>query len=158
MDLQPGRGDGTKLLRELSNQEPDTTSKGEPMRTRVGIIVLLAAFCLGSVIPAYAGYNRRGHGYRSYGHRSYGYHKHYRRPSVVIVPRVVVPFRPYYAPYAYPPVVIAPPPVYVQPAPPIALSPPPPQYWYYCDGARAYYPYVAQCPGGWRQVLPTPTP
>jgi hypothetical protein len=51
---------------------------------------------------------------------------------------------------AYPPVVVAPPPVVVQPVPP------PPQYWYYCDAAQAYYPYVQQCPGGWRQVLPTP--
>ena len=116
------------------------------MRTRLGVALLLAALCLGSVVPAYAGYGYRGYGYRGY----------YRRPSGVIVPRVVVPFRPYWAPYAYPPVVVAPPPVYVQPAPPVVAAPAPPQYWYYCDGAQAYYPYVAQCPGGWRAVVPTP--
>lgn len=27
---------------------------------------------------------------------------------------------------------------------------------YYCEEAKAYYPYVQQCPGGWRQVTPTP--
>jgi len=28
--------------------------------------------------------------------------------------------------------------------------------WYYCDSAKAYYPYVAQCPEGWRSVPATP--
>lgn len=55
---------------------------------------------------------------------------------------------PYYDPYYY-----YPPPVqYVEPAP----APPVQQYWYYCPGAGAYYPYVQQCPGGWQQVLPQP--
>jgi hypothetical protein len=75
----------------------------------------------------------------------------------VIVPRVVVPFGDFWTPYAYPPVVVAPPPVYV-PSPPVYAKPlpPPPQYWYYCDHLQGYYPYVQECPGGWRQVLPTP--
>jgi hypothetical protein len=34
--------------------------------------------------------------------------------------------------------------------------PPPAPTWYYCDGAGAYYPYVATCPGGWREVPATP--
>jgi hypothetical protein len=116
------------------------------MQKRLRIVILLGALCLGSVMPAYAWYGHRGYGYRGY----------YRRPSVVIVPRVVVPFGPYWAPYPYPPVVVAPPPVYVPPTPPVAAAPPPPQYWYYCDSAQGYYPYVQQCPGGWRQVVPTP--
>jgi hypothetical protein len=29
-----------------------------------------------------------------------------------------------------------------------------PQYWYYCDSAGAYYPYVAECPEGWQPVVP----
>jgi hypothetical protein len=127
------------------------------MQKRLGMVLLLAALCLGSIGPAYAGYGYRGQGYRGQGYRGYHHHR-YRRPSVVIVPRVVVPFRPFWVPYAYPPVVVAPPPVYVQPAPPVAVAPPPspPQYWYYCDSAQAYYPYVPQCPGGWRPVVPTP--
>jgi len=53
--------------------------------------------------------------------------------------------------YSPPSVVVAPAPqVYVEPVPP------PPTYWYYCDAAQAYYPYVQQCPGEWRPVLPTP--
>ncbi len=30
------------------------------------------------------------------------------------------------------------------------------QYWYYCDSARAYYPYVQTCPDAWRPVPATP--
>ncbi len=26
--------------------------------------------------------------------------------------------------------------------------------WYYCEGARAYYPDVQECPGGWVTVTP----
>ncbi len=57
---------------------------------------------------------------------------------------------PYPDPYT-PPVVIVPP---AQPAPSAA---PPAQYWYYCDAAKAYYPYVPSCPGGWRMVPATPS-
>jgi hypothetical protein len=28
--------------------------------------------------------------------------------------------------------------------------------WYYCESAKTYYPYVDQCPEGWRAVAPTP--
>ena len=111
----------------------------------LAMMVLLTALLLVSAVPGYA------------------------RVSVFIGPGVVVPFgpfwAPYWAPYAYPygypyalpPVVVAPPPrVYVQPSPPAAAAPPPPSYWYYCEGSQAYYPYVQQCPGGWRPVTPTP--
>jgi len=70
---------------------------------------------------------------------------------------------PYYAPrpYYYPSVVIEreAPPVYIeQQAVPMAESPAaaPVNYWYYCATAKAYYPYVKECPGGWQQVLPQP--
>lgn len=70
-----------------------------------------------------------------------------------------VPFGPwYYPPYYwdYPPrVVVVPapqPPVYIEqnPAPAAQAS----NYWYYCVDAKAYYPYVKDCPGGWQQVVP----
>jgi hypothetical protein len=63
-----------------------------------------------------------------------------------------------YWPYDYyPPVVVAPPPaVYVQPSAPDAV--PQQEYWYYCDDPQGYYPYVQQCPGGWRPVTPTSPP
>ena len=62
---------------------------------------------------------------------------------------------PYGAPDDYSPVVVAPPAVYVEPSAPGAAPPPPPA-WYSCDNPQGYYPYVQQCPGGWRPVAPTP--
>jgi hypothetical protein len=69
----------------------------------------------------------------------------------------VVPAPWYYAPpavYAPPPVVYAPPPVAVAPQP--AYVSQPNQDWYYCDNPRGYYPYVASCDSGWRQVPAQP--
>jgi len=76
---------------------------------------------------------------------------------------------PYYAPYPYypypypPQVVVVPqpqPPVYVeQPQSAPTQSAPPPQAsnsWYHCDNPDGYYPYVKECPGGWKAVVPTP--
>ncbi len=74
---------------------------------------------------------------------------------------------PYYpvapVPYYYPPVVAipAPPVSYVEQAPQATSSsdgsgtsntP-----WYYCDASKAYYPYVKDCPAGWRPVAPQPS-
>jgi hypothetical protein len=68
----------------------------------------------------------------------------------------------YPAPYPF----VYPPPAYVYPAPPVIIerpappvyveSPPPPapQYWYYCEDPKGYYPYVPQCPRGWMEVVP----
>jgi hypothetical protein len=87
---------------------------------------------------------------------------------------------PVYYPYAPPPVpyyYYPPPPVYVQPVPaapvtyveqgqpaPAASPAEPgaplqePGMWYYCDSAKAYYPYVKQCSGAWRGVPASPPP
>ncbi|NEX63041.1 hypothetical protein [Noviherbaspirillum galbum] len=60
-------------------------------------------------------------------------------------------------------------PVYIQRAPdgmegqppsapaPMASSPAP-GVWYFCAKPEGYYPYVKQCPGGWRQVPAQPSP
>jgi hypothetical protein len=77
---------------------------------------------------------------------------------------------PAYAPpvYAAPPSAAAPayaPPVYAAPSapapaygPPAYAAPPPPRpapaYWYYCQSAGRYYPYVNACPVGWVTVAP----
>ena len=59
---------------------------------------------------------------------------------------------PYAYPYVYaPPAVVVAPPAYVAPAP-AAMVTPQAQSWYYCDNPSGYYPYVATCPAGWRQV------
>jgi hypothetical protein len=33
---------------------------------------------------------------------------------------------------------------------------PSPGYWYWCESAQAYYPYVSSCPEGWQLVVPQP--
>jgi hypothetical protein len=124
----------------------------------VRILVLIAVLLVISAMPGST--DRGGHGYRGHGSRGHG-HSRWHRPGgarVFISPSLVVPFGaywgPYWEPYDDPPVVIAPSPeVYVQPSPPVE---PPPVYWYYCDASQAYYPYVQECPGGWRPVTPTP--
>ena len=64
------------------------------------------------------------------------------------------PVYPYY--YAEPPVIIQrQAPVYEQQTPQVEEQP---YYWYYCPEARAYYPYVKQCSGGWMKVVPSPSP
>ncbi len=117
----------------------------------VRMIVILAALLVTSAVPGHAW--RGGHGFRHGAH-------------VFIWPYIVAPIGPYWAPYwepySYPSVVITPPPqVYVQPAPQTSVQPPPAQpsaqpSWYYCEDPQGYYPYVQQCPGGWRPVAPTP--
>jgi hypothetical protein len=62
--------------------------------------------------------------------------------------------------YPYPGYVYAPPAVVAEPsAPPLDAAPsnpPPSSNWYYCDSAKGYYPYVKECPEGWRPVPATP--
>jgi hypothetical protein len=42
-------------------------------------------------------------------------------------------------------------------APPLVIQPESDaSYWYYCADAKAYYPHIQQCPGGWLKVLPAP--
>lgn len=70
---------------------------------------------------------------------------------------------PYYY-YPPPPVVAVPsaPTTYVEQGQPDAGPGPGPAQasgtWYYCEGSRTYYPYVKQCPGGWREVPAQPPP
>ncbi len=71
----------------------------------------------------------------------------------------------WYAKPVYPyPIIREDPVVYVEPVVPPPPAPPKPvvsppvsaQVWYYCDAAKAYYPYVSSCPAGWRQVPARP--
>ena len=63
---------------------------------------------------------------------------------------------PYY-PYYPAPVVVAAPPA---PTQYVERSDQPMQsgYWYYCETSRGYYPYVKDCPSGWKAVPPAPPP
>jgi len=81
-------------------------------------------------------------------------------PGYYPVPVVPAPY--YYPPY--PPVVAVPAPEqdYVEQGPvnPAPAQPAPQSSgsWYYCDAAKAYYPYVQQCSSGWREVPAQPAP
>lgn len=65
------------------------------------------------------------------------------------------PIYPYPDPYL-PPLVEVPVPAPAPAAPVMPNAPPPAQYWYYCDSAGGYYPYVPACPSGWRAVPANP--
>jgi hypothetical protein len=153
------RGNCGYTIRHQERMRP--RRRGRAMGTRqkwAGILVMLAALLWISAMPGYT--DRGGHGYRGHGYKGHGYRGHGHRgwhrsggARVFIRPSIIVPFGaywgPHWEPYGYPPVVVAPSPqVYVQPSPLV--------YWYYCDAAQAYYPYVQRCPGGWRPVSPTP--
>lgn len=61
------------------------------------------------------------------------------------------PIYPYPDPYL--------PPVIVAPQAPESAAPnvqPPAQSWYYCEASKSYYPYVSNCPAGWKTVPATP--
>jgi hypothetical protein len=101
-------------------------------QTRRWVVLLLTALLMLSAVPAHAWYGYWG-------------------ARVFVAPWVVVPVIPFWASYVYPPAVVhSPPPVVVQPSPP-------PASWYHCDNPKGYYPYVQQCPGGWRPVAPRPS-
>ena len=103
---------------------------------------------------------RRGHHRQHHGHHGFRSHgRHFYGPGF-IGPRFYFGSRgyygyPYYYPYygyyygyAAPPVVVTPPPAYVE------RPSPPAQYWHYCRNPPGYYPDVQQCPDGWIQVPP----
>jgi len=70
----------------------------------------------------------------------------------------------------YPPAYYYPAPAYYYPPPVVAVPAAPPVYveqgqqsapqggdsWYYCAEAKAYYPYVKECPSPWQPVSPRP--
>ncbi len=118
------------------------------MKRQLGLVVLFAMAMVAASQPAFAGARVFiGVGV----------------PVVApIFPPVVYPVFPPPVVYAPPPVIYTPPPVYVQPPPVYVEQPPPPppapagesSFWYYCADAKAYYPYVKECPGGWMKVVP----
>lgn len=61
-----------------------------------------------------------------------------------------------WVPGGLPATAVAPAPVYVERSPP--AEPPAPVWWYWCAEAKAYYPYVKECPGGWQRVPPQAVP
>lgn len=90
-------------------------------------------------------------------------HRH-ARIGVVIGSPWAVPwsYSDYYFPYTYtyssPPVVVLPsPPIYIeQSTAPQVNGQQEGYWWHYCQSARAYYPYITECPQGWQRVPPQP--
>lgn len=89
------------------------------------------------------------------------YHRH---PSysfsfgIPLYPGPYYPYYPYYYPYYPPRIVTVPvePPVYIEREVPQSTQQLPAGYWYYCSDPKGYYPYVKECPSGWRRVDPVP--
>lgn len=117
--------------------------------------ILLFLLLLASPPMAEAWY--RGGGYfRGYG-GYWGPGRYYGGPGIGFYfgPGFGWPYYPAYPFPAYPPVVVIPPstpPVYIQQNSNQGQG----NYWYFCPNANAYYPYVKDCPGGWRLVDPQP--
>ena len=152
---------------------------------RLGVTFALALFLLGTLASEAAlargggrgggshGAGAHGGGHRGgggkhfhHGHGGKHFHPGHGRVGVFIGAPVVFGGWPYAWPYYYPPPVYYPsapyyPPAYIergngQPVP--QQEQPAPAYWYYCPDAKAYYPYVTECRGGWQQVAPKPPP
>jgi hypothetical protein len=128
--------------------------RGRIMR-KINAILISAALVLGATASADA-FAQRGHrgGY-------HGGHHHARVGVYFGAPLVFAPwYYPYYsAPYYYPaPVAAYPaaPTTYVEQGQEAAPGPRSDASWYYCPEAKAYYPYVNQCAGGWQRVSPRP--
>ena len=143
-----------------------------PQQKWMRMIVILAMLLWGSAGAGYAWQGGHGGGWHGGGWHGGGWHGGgwhgggwWGGPRVGIGigvgPYWGPSWGPYWGsyayPYGYPPVVTVPSTqVYVQPSAPAPAQPPPLASWYYCDNPGGYYPYVQQCPGGWRPVAPTP--
>ena len=130
------------------------------MKRIVAVVVMVGLFLIAAA-PADArggrgGGGGHGHGGRGgfHGQRFHGHHGF--RSSVVIGTGVWLgPYwGPYWGPYGYPPYYPYEP-VVVESQPQTFIQQSPAQsYWYYCEDAKAYYPYVRECPAGWLTVVP----
>jgi len=75
--------------------------------------------------------------------------------AAVLTAPFAYPYAPYPAAYRYP-YPYSSPYAYAAPAAVYATaSAPAPSYWYYCESARTYYPYISTCPEGWMPVVPS---
>lgn len=139
--------------------------RGMQMKKMIAVVVA-GLFLMTVAAPVYArgngGGGRGGHGggqgFRGGrpGHHFHGHHHHHHgfRSGVVIGTGLWL--GPYWYPPHYPYYPYEPVPVVAEPQTYIEQSGP--SYWYYCEAAKAYYPYVRECPGGWLTVQPQAAP
>jgi hypothetical protein len=110
-------------------------------------ILAAGVLVLGSAYPADA-WDQGGFHHGGHGHVFVGGHVFLGAPFW---------WGPWY-PYPYyqsaPVIVQQTPPAYIEQGTPGEAT----TYWYYCEQATAYYPYVKTCPGGWMTVVPPAAP
>ena len=104
------------------------------------LLLMLSMFCSGEALA-----RRRHH---THTHLSFGFGPYWSGYPYYSYP---------YHSYPYYPVIIdrpAAPVIYIEKSAPSVAPPAPNQYWYYCEAAKGYYPYVQNCPTGWMKVVP----
>lgn len=141
------------------------------MKKMFAVVAIVASLFLIAAVPADArggggGGHGGGHGFHGGGH---GFHGHGFRPARVVGGgRIWVGggWGPYWGPgwgpgwgypYGYPSYPAYQTPMVSEPQSFIQQQVPT-NYWYYCESAHAYYPYVQQCPSGWLTVVPQTAP
>lgn len=132
--------------------------------------LLVIALCVVPAVPSYAsGGHSGGHGGFHGGFHHGGFHHGGGFHGSVFIggpwwggpwwwgPAYVYPYPYWYYPYAYapyPPASVEGSSVYIQK--PSGSSEQAEGYWYYCESAKVYYPYVDTCPEAWIKVPPAP--
>jgi hypothetical protein len=117
------------------------------------LLMLLGTVASDSALAGRGHSGRPGH----FGHSGrFAHPGHISRPVRIGALFAVPLIAPWYTPpsgyFPVPPSVA--PQVHIEQEPAVPLSKPQANYWYYCAEAKAYYPYVDACPGGWQQVVP----
>ncbi len=135
------------------------------MKKIIAVIAIGLIFCLGFSTGAFSA-RGGGHGGGFHGGGHAGFHggvHHIGGPRVFVGGYFGFPYYPYwYYPYGYYyPGYYYPYPYYPYYTYPDGQLPAyteqePEYYWYYCQDAHTYYPYVESCPGGWTKVIPSP--
>jgi hypothetical protein len=122
------------------------------------MLALVAAALVAAALvsePVFARGGRGGGGHGAHGGAGRGHsggHHHHGRTGV-FVGAGVVGFAPWWGYPAYG-VVSAYPPAPLQYIEKGDGSSPAEIEWFYCRPLNAYFPYVAECPGGWERVAP----
>lgn len=125
-------------------------------------VILIAVVSLFTITAARVDAGAHGGGFHGGGfHGHQGFHHGFRGRVVIGGGVFIGPgWGPYWDPYGYPYYS----PAYAAAAYPLPMVAEPAtyvqqqgsaSYWYYCESARAYYPYVQQCPTGWLTVVPS---
>ena len=162
----------------LLDDGPRMTEKGGAMRkssslrrvAAVGLVAVAMVFATGATSHAHGGSGgghgssggHSGGGHSGYHGHSHGHHGGHGRAFIGVGPSFWWGY-PYWRTYPYgwsypygwgypyggnyPTEYVSQPPV---------NAPPAQSYWYYCQSAGTYYPYVSSCPETWIRVPATP--